>query len=58
MSDYNSQQNNYGANAAPVRHRRSDRHHSVEAPAAPAEQAPVEEEKTTKEGIRLTLGGH
>ena len=27
-------------------------------PAAPAEQAPVEEEKTTKEGIRLTLGGH
>ena len=34
------------------------------APAEPAEQtaavetAPVEEEKTTKEGIRLTLGGH
>lgn len=28
------------------------------APAAPAEQAPAEEEKTTKEGIRLTLGGH
>ena len=26
--------------------------------AAPAETAPVEEEKTTKDGIRLTLGGH
>ena len=25
---------------------------------APAETAPVEEEKTTKEGIKLTLGGH
>ena len=31
---------------------------AASAPAAPAEQAPVEEEKTTKEGIRLTLGGH
>ena len=28
------------------------------AQAAPAQTAPVEEEKTTKEGIRLTLGGH
>ena len=49
LSDYNSQQNNYGANAAPVRHRRSDRHHSVEAPAAPAEQQLAPEEKWVRQ---------